>query len=129
MAGGQHPYFTSGLSWHVHLADGLAEAREHGLRIFLQHGHRLCSGTRALVERTLAKEEVAEVMAKHFVCVASDADQLEPDVAALIAQLPRKEPTPLCIYLDGDGRLLTSTAGGRPPAVLLNDMLSATPRR
>ena len=124
-----HPYFSSALSWHVRLADALAEARARGLKVFVQHGRQLCGGSRALVERTLAKEEVAEVMAKHFVTVASDADAPDPDVARLVAELPKKEPTPLCIYLDADGHVLASTAGGRPPAVLLNDMLGAIARR
>jgi Protein of unknown function, DUF255 len=129
MSAGQHPYFTSGLRWHTQLADGLADAGARGLKVFLAHGHRFCGGTRALVERTLAKEEVAEMMERHFVCVASDGEQLTPEVAALIEQLPKKEPTPLCLYLDAAGTLLASTAGGRPPAVLLNDMLNANSRR
>jgi hypothetical protein len=31
----------------------------------------------------------------------------------------------VCIYLSAAGRVLLSTAGGRPPAVLLNDMMQA----
>ncbi len=129
MPDGQHPYFTSGLRWHSRLADALAEARARKLKVFVQHGQRMCSGTRALVERTLAKEEVAEVMAQHFVALASDADQTEPEVAALLVNVQRREPTPVCLYLDADGKLLASTAGGRPPAVLLNDMLTAMSKR
>jgi hypothetical protein len=125
----RHPYFTSGLEWQVRLADALTQAREKNLRVFVAHGQRFCSGTRALVERTLAKEEVEEMMAKHFVPVAGDAEALDPDLAALLETVPKKEPTPVCIYLDSDGKLLLSTAGGRPPAVLLNDMLGAISRR
>ena len=123
-----HPYFTSGLDWHP-WDDALADAKAKQLRVFVAHGNRFCSGTRALIERTLAKEEVAEMMAKHFVAVASDADELHPAIAALLEKLPKREPTPVCIYLDGDGNILASTAGGRPPAVLLNDMLGAISRR
>jgi hypothetical protein len=123
-----HPYFTSGLDWQP-WESALADAKAKKLRIFVAHGHRFCSGTRALIERTLSKEEVAEMMAKHFVAVASDADELRPEVAALLEKLPKREPTPVCIYLDADGHILASTAGGRPPAVLLNDMLGAISRR
>jgi hypothetical protein len=126
---GLHPYFSSALRWHTRLHDALTEARERGLKVFVQHGRQLCGGSRALVERTLAKEEVAEVMAAHFVAVASDADAPDPEVARIVAALPKHEPTPVCVYLDADGHVLASTAGGRPPAVLLNDMLGAATRR
>ena len=124
-----HPYFTSGLDWHTDLAQALAEAKQRDVRVFVAHGHRFCSGTRALVERTLAKEEVAEMMVRHFVAVASDNDALHPEVAALLEKLPKREPTPVCLYLDSAGQLISSTAGGRPPAVLLNDMLGALAKR
>src|SRR5579859_4620508 len=114
-----HPYFTSGLDWQP-WEEALAQAKTKNLRVFVAHGHRFCGGTRALIERTLAKEEVAEMMARHFVAVASDADDLRPEIGALLEKLPKREPTPVCMYLDADGHLLASTAGGRPPAVLLN---------
>jgi hypothetical protein len=120
-----HPFFTSGLDWQPSLADALGRDK----KIFLVHGHRFCSGTRALVERTLAKEEVEEMVAKHFLAVASDSEAVTPEVAALLPQVPKREPTPLCIYLDSDGKLLLSTAGGRPAAVLLNDMLVAISKK
>jgi hypothetical protein len=47
-------------------------------------------------------------------------------VAEIVGTLPVRAPTPLIAYLSVDGRVLGSTAGGRPPAVLLNDMLGAT---
>src|SRR4051812_9653367 len=115
-----HPYFTSGLAWQVALAEALAEAKTRGVRVFVAHGHRFCSGTRALVERTLAKEEVEEMAARHFVALASDSENLQPEIAAILEKLPKREPTPVCVYLDTDGKVLLSTAGGRPPAVLLN---------
>jgi hypothetical protein len=123
-----HPYFTSGLDWQPWEA-ALAQAKANNLRIFVAHGHRFCSGTRALIERTLAKEEVAEMMAKHFIAVASDADELRPEIAALLDKVAKREPTPVCMYLDAGGNLLASTAGGRPPAVLLNDILGAMSKR
>ena len=126
---GLHPHFTSGLRWHTRLDAALDEARGAGKKVFVQHGRQTCTGSRALVERTLAKEEVAEVWTRHFVGLASDADHAEPAVAALIEALPRHEPTPVLIYLSADGAVLASTAGGRPAAVLLNDMLGAISKR
>src|SRR4051812_20448879 len=108
MADGLHPYFSSGLRWHERLADGLAAARTQNRKVFVAHGHRLCAGTRGLIERTLEKEEVAEIVAKNFVCVAGDHDHLDPELAAVVEKLAKREPTPLCIYLDSDGKLLSS---------------------
>src|SRR3954453_18910755 len=106
-----HPYLTSGLDWHPR-ESALADAKARNRRGFVAHGHRFCSGTRALIERTLAKEEVAEVMAKHFIAVASDSESPHPAIAGVLDKLPKREPTPVCIYLDGDGKVLISTAGG-----------------
>jgi len=125
MPEGRHPYFTSALSWFGDLDEARAAAAERGKRILIAHGHKHCSGTRGLVERTLAKEELTEFMDQHFLAVASDSESPSPAVAALLASLPKREPTPVCIYLSASGRVLLSTAGGRPPAVLLNDMMQA----
>ena len=127
MAG--HPWFTSGLGWHTAIDAALAEAEATGKRLMLVVGRATCAGTRALVERTLAKEEIEEFTRAKFALVATDADALEPRAAELMAAAPVKAPTPLILYVARDGRLLLSTAGGRPPAVLLNDMLGATSKK
>ncbi len=125
----QHPWFTSALLWHTQLDDAIADARASGRRLMLVVGRATCNGTRGLVERTLAKEELEQFTRERLVPVAADADALEPRVAELVATLPVRAPTPLIVYVAADGRVLQSTAGGRPPAVLLNDMLGATSRK
>ena len=125
----QHPWFSSALAVARELDDALAEASGAGKRLMLVVGRATCAGTRALVERTLAKEELEQFMRGKFVLVAADADALEPRVRELFDALPVKAPTPLIVYLAVDGHVLASTAGGRPPAVLLNDMLGATSRK
>lgn len=125
MPEGRHPHFTSPLSWFTDLDEARREAAARGKRVFVAHGHRLCTGTRGLVERTLAKEELVEFMGRHFLAVASDSDAPSTALERIVAELPKREPTPLCIYLAADGRVVMSTAGGRPPAVLLNDMMQA----
>jgi len=130
MAG--HPWFTSALEWHSGLDEAIAEASAGNKRLMLVIGRATCAGTRALVERTLAKEELEEFVRAKFALVAADADAPEfgdPRVRAVFEALPVKAPTPLIAYLAVDARLLMSTAGGRPPAVLLNDMLNATTRK
>lgn len=127
MAG--HPWFTSALAWHTGLDEAIADATAGGRRLMLVIGRATCAGTRALVERTLAKEELEEFVREKFALVAADADALEPRAREVFDALPVKAPTPLIVYLALDGRVLGSTAGGRPPAVLLNDMLGATTRK
>ena len=126
MAG--HPWFTSGLEWYSGLDEALAAAGAAHKKLMLVFGRAKCPGTRLLVERTLAKEEIEEYTSAHFIVLAADADTNEPRLAEVLAKLPVRTPTPLIAYLSTDARLLGSTAGGRPPAVLLNDMLGATSR-
>jgi hypothetical protein len=121
-----HPYFTSGLTWHTRLDEAVAAASAAHKRIMLVVGKPLCGGSRNLVERTLQKEELEAFTPEKFVLLAADADAMEPRVAEIVGTLPVRAPTPLIAYLSVDGRVLGSTAGGRPPAVLLNDMLGAT---
>jgi hypothetical protein len=129
MAG--HPWFSSGLEWHTQLDEALAAAGAGTKKVMMVVGKPLCAGTRALVERTLAKEELEEYTRQHFVLLAVDGEALTGDarVAELVARLPAKAPTPLIAYVTADGRIVGSSAGGRPPAVLLNDMLGATSKK
>src|SRR5256885_2032011 len=122
----RHPWFNdrASVGWHARIADARAAARE-GQRLFVLVGRAGCGGTRALVERTIVKDEIAEFLNAHFAAVAADADAPDPDLAALLPSLPKREPTPLCLYLSRDGRRLLSTAGGRPAAVFLNDLVEA----
>lgn len=122
-----HPWFTSALHFHQHLDEALAAAQASGRRLLVVVG--ACDGTRALVERTLAKEELEQFTREKFVLLAAAEGALEPRLGELVAGLAVRAPTPLVLYLTTDGRLLASTAGGRPPAVLLNDMLGAVAKR
>lgn len=128
----QHPWFSSALPWHTTLDDAIGEATAAGKRLMLVVGRATCGGTRALVERTLAKEELEQFTREKFALVAADADAPElgdPRVREIFDALAVKAPTPVIAYLSVDGRVLAATAGGRPPAVLLNDMLGATTRK
>jgi uncharacterized protein len=128
---GPHPYFNDNraAAWYTSLGEGLSAAREADRRVFVQIGRLPCGGSRALVEKVIPKEEIAEFLRDHFVCVGLSADDPDPAIAALVAGLPRREPTPLCVYLAPDGRPLHSTAGGRPAAVFLRDMTEALAKK
>lgn len=129
---GRHPFFDDQRTarWHLDLAEAVAAARGEGRRVLLLLGRRGCGGTRALVEKTLPKEEIAEFLRDHFVCLAVDGDApVEAAVEAVLAQVPRRDPTPVCVYLDEEGHPVHSTVGGRPAAVFLRDMTEATVRK
>jgi hypothetical protein len=128
-AAGRHPHFVSPLFWHASLAEGLVTARESTRAVLVVVGRQSCAGTRALVEKTIAKEEIQEYLDAHYVCVAADADAPDPTVAALVARMAQHDRTPLCIYVSAEGELMHSTSGGRPPAVFLSDLLEAPHRR
>lgn len=128
---GRHLYFDdrAAVPWHGSLASALAQARDQGKRVLIVIGRRDCGGTRALIEKIFPKQEITEELRAGFVCVCSDTGSLEDDVRARMQQAPRHEPTPLCLYTDGEGRLLHSTVGGRPAAVFLRDLTEAHARR
>jgi hypothetical protein len=123
-----HPYFQSTPIWHRDLEGALAEAAATGRRVFLVVGRIDCGGSRALVEKTISKEEIYDYLVERFVCVARDADALTDTERALVARMRNAERTPYCLYLDADGRLVLESGGGRPAAVFLNDLVEAATR-
>jgi uncharacterized protein YyaL (SSP411 family) len=116
------------VSWHHTLSPALNEARAAGKCVLVHISRADCGGSRALIERILPKEEITFALRADFVCVCNDAKQLDPDIAAQLQAAPRHEPTPVCLYLDGSGRLLYSTVGGRPAAVFMSDLTEAHSR-
>ena len=120
-----HLHFSSPQSWHRQLADAIEAARPQRRCILVQVGRLSCGGSRALVEKAVAKDEILEYLAAHYECVSADADAPEPRVAELIERMPQRERTPYCLFLDAEGRFLHSTAGGRPAAVFLADLIQA----
>jgi thioredoxin-related protein len=125
---GRHPHFVSPHFWYPSLAEGLAAARESKRAVLLVVGRQSCGGSRTLVEKTIAKEEIHEYLDAHYVCVAGDADAPEPTVAALVARMAQHDRTPLCLYVSAEAELMHETSGGRPPAVFLSDLLEAPHR-
>jgi hypothetical protein len=130
----RHPYFDdrAAVKWQRSLADGIAAAKQSGLRLLIVITSPECGGSRALLERVFPKEEITEELRRGFVCVCADLRSLESGVATLLAAAPKHEPTPVCLYVapeESGPRLLLSTAGGRPPAVFIRDLTDAHARR
>lgn len=126
---GRHPYFDDrgAAPWFVSFAAGVAAATEAGRRALVVVCRPDCGGSRALIERVMAKEEIAEVLQASFVCISIDSRTPDPALTPLLSALPKTEPTPVCIYLAPapTPRVLHSTAGGRPAAVFLRDLTEA----
>lgn len=132
----RHPFFDQPSQWHTTIDSALARAavgksddggsaNGKAKAIFVVVGAERCVATRAFVEKTLCKDEVVELLEDGFIPVSVVALE-DPMLAAWQATLPKREPTPVCLYLSPRGALLLSTVGGRPPAVLMNDMMQAT---
>ena len=113
------------VDWHRALEPALAEAARDKKCVLVQVGRADCGGSRALIERVFPKEEIAETLRAGFVCVCADTETIEPPIEERLSALPRRAPTPVCMYLDPTGRILHSTVGGRPPAVFLRDLTEA----
>lgn len=139
----RHPFFDdrAAVPWHHSLESAAAAARETGQRLWIAVTSPDCGGSRALIERVLPKEEISAELRDGFVCVSIDGRAPEPAVQALLAQAPRRSPTPVCLYAAltpaspgassqdaGSLRLVYSTAGGRPAAVFLCDLTEARSR-
>ncbi len=125
----RHLYFQSPPIWHIDLDEALATARTERKRVLLQVGRIDCGGSRALIEKVLAKEEIFDYVVEHFVCVARDADSLDDRERALIGKMRNTARTPYCLFLADDGALVLETAGGRPAAVFLNDLVEAATKK
>jgi hypothetical protein len=125
--GGRHLHFDDrrAVTWHHALGPALEAAAQAGKCVLVQLGRADCGGSRALIERVLPKEEITEALNTGFICVCADITNLEPLIAERLATLPRREPTPVCMFLDSSGRVVHSTIGGRPPAVFLRDLTEA----
>jgi hypothetical protein len=128
MSNGRHPHFLSPQLWYDSLPEALAEAQRSGRFVLVQLGRQSCGGCRALVEKTVAKEEIHEYLDQHYVCLAQDLDHLAPDVQALLAPLADLQRTPYCLYLRADGRVVHHSSGGRPPAVFLTELIEGVSR-
>jgi hypothetical protein len=125
---GRHLHFDDrqAVTWHHALSPALEEAAQTGKCILVHLGRADCGGSRALIERVLPKEEITEALRAGFICVCVDLAKLDdPPIAERLATLPRRDPTPVCMFLDCTGRVVHSTIGGRPPAVFLRDLTEA----
>ncbi len=112
-----HPHFDdqSTLSWHTSFKDALAEAQSRKKLLFIDMGRELCSQCRALVQSVVPHPSVAPLLKEHFVALASDCDDPEPEVLALAEQLEDAYMLPFVIFADANGKFLTGSSGAVNP--------------
>ena len=114
----RHPHFDDRgtLDWHVRWDDALAAARREGKLVFIEMGRELCGNCRALVQSVVPRPRIAELLRKHFVGLAADADDPEPQVLDLGMQhLADATMLPFVLFTDADGNYLGGGHGAVDP--------------
>ena len=108
-----HPDFDDRgtLDWHTRWAEAAAAAQASGKLIFVDMGRELCSQCRTLVQSVVPHPQVAPLLERHFVALASDCDDAEDQVIALAEQLPDATMLPFVMIAAPDGRLLGGHSG------------------
>lgn len=104
----QAPY----LSAESMLADGIARAKAQGKRVFVHYGAPWCSWCKKL-EAWLADEQVAEIMAKHFVDVKIDVERTLGG-SDLLTSMAKSKRTgiPWSAILDENGEIISESFMG-----------------
>jgi len=61
------------------------------------------------------RPDVAPLLRAHFVGLAADADDCEPEVIELAARLQDAEMLPFVLFADAEGRFLEGSSGAVDP--------------
>jgi thioredoxin-related protein len=114
----KHPHFDDRgtLDWHTDHAQALAAARAAHKIVFIEFGREACGQCRALVQSVVPHPPIAALLREHFVALASDCDEAEPEVEALAAQLEDAQMLPFVLFADAQGNFLEGTSGPVSPA-------------
>lgn len=129
----RHPHFDDRgtLDWHLRWDEALAAAHASGKLVFVEMGREACSNCRTLVQTVLPRPRVAALLREHFVPLASDADDTEPQVLDLAMEhMPDAMMLPFVLFTDAEGRWLAGSHGWQDPAAFeaLLERLAAAPR-
>lgn len=80
------------------------------------------------MEGTVPHPEIAPLLQEHFVALAADADETEPEVTKLAMNLEDAMMLPFVIFADAQGEFLDGFAGSYSPPFLrktLNKLIDA----
>ncbi len=125
-----HPHFDdrATLDWNTRWSVAQAQARREGKLIFVEFGREQCGNCRALVQGVLPHAEVAPLVARHCVALASDCDDPEDEVLALAENMPDAMSLPFAIFADADGRFLAGSEGAQSARSFKELLLRVIPK-
>lgn len=114
-----HPHFDDRgtLDWHTRLGDALAQAKREGKHVLVELGREACSQCRSFVQSVVPRPDVAPILQQHFVALASDADDTEPEVEEIAMNLEDATMLPFVLFVDADGRFLDGFSGAVNPVL------------
>jgi thioredoxin-related protein len=120
MKAGTHPHFDDGgaVAWQTDLGEALRSAARENKLLFVEYGREQCSQCRTLVEKTLKKPALSELLAKHYVALAADCDAGDEDVDELAMKLEGAEMLPFVLVCDSRGQFLDGLSGRISPESL-----------
>lgn len=116
-----HPHFDDygTLNWYTDWASAWAAARAEKKSIFIEFGRAACGQCRGLVEAVIPRPDVAPLLQEHFIALASDCDEADPEVEDLAMKLEGATMLPFVLLADSGGQFLDGLSGNVPPAELV----------
>ncbi len=122
-----HPHFDDRgtLDWHSRFDSAQAQAKNEKKLLFIEFGREQCSNCRTLVQNAVPHGEVAPILARHFIALASDCDDAEDAVQDLSERLPDATMLPFLLLADSEGRFLVGSEGAQGPRALKELLLRA----
>ena len=110
-----HPHFDdrATLDWNTRWSEAQEQAVRESKLIFVEFGREQCGNCRALVQGVLPHAEVAPLVARHCIALASDCDDPEDEVLALAENMPDAMSLPFAIFADAHGRFLAGSEGAQ----------------
>jgi len=115
-----HPHFNDKgtLDWHTSWKEAQASAKAEGKLVFIEFGREACGQCRALVQGAVPHPEIAPLLQRHFVALASDCDDAEYEVEVIAGQLEDAYMLPFVLFADADGTFLGGSSGAVNPLSL-----------
>jgi thioredoxin-related protein len=112
-----HPYFDDRgtLDWHTRWADALAAAAAEKKVLMVEFGREACGLCRAFVQNVVPHPQIAPLLERHVVALASECDDPEDEVLELAQHLEEAEMLPFVLFADATGKFLRGSSGAVNP--------------
>lgn len=122
-----HPHFDDRgtLRWHTRWEEAWAEARAAKKPLFVDIGRLQCPDCRVLIETVVPRPDVGPLLAEHFVSLAADCDEPEPEIDELVDHVEAVFALPIWVLAAPDGSFLAGSSGAVDPAELRAALLRA----